>query len=90
MIASLITAGVLIRVARESRDAEVIVLSRPKPHEVDDAFSTDKQSRLDAKDKQTAENLANPAAGMPPSPFVDQQELAAERSFVGSSMEPFE
>lgn len=79
MIASLITAGVLIRVARESRDAEVIVLSRPKPHEADGSFSADKQSRLDAKDKQTAENLSSPTADLPPSPFANQEKSEAER-----------
>lgn len=79
MIASLITAGVLIRVARESRDAEVIVLSRTKPHEVDGSFSADRQSRLDAKDKQTAENLSSPTANLPPSPFTNQEKSEAER-----------
>jgi len=85
MIASLITAGILIRVARESRDAEVIVLSRPKPHEVNGSSSMDKQSRLDAKDKQTAENLASAAADMPPSPFAKADAPSVERSPVKSS-----
>ncbi|MGB3765909.1 MAG: putative peptidoglycan glycosyltransferase FtsW [Phormidesmis sp.] len=85
MIASLITAGILIRVARESRDAEVIVLSRPKPHEVNGSSSMDKQSRLDAKDKQTAENLASAAADMPPSPFANADAPSVERSPVKSS-----
>ena len=61
MIASLITAGVLIRVARESRDAEVIVLSRPKPNGTSTSnpfISPDKQSELDAKDRQRAKNLS--------------------------------
>ena len=69
MIASLITAGVLIRVARESRDAEVIVLSRPKSDGTrprNPLVSPDKQSRLDAKDKQTAENLAAPLSDISP------------------------
>ena len=68
MIASLITAGVLIRVARESRDAEVIVLSRPKPEELS-GQSFDKKSKLDAKDKQTAENLSSPDTNLPKFPF---------------------
>ncbi|MGC1306783.1 MAG: putative peptidoglycan glycosyltransferase FtsW [Phormidesmis sp.] len=59
MIASLITAGVLIRVARESRDAEVIVLSRPQPP-APKVIPPDKQAALDEKDRQTAENLAIP------------------------------
>ena len=76
MIASLITAGVLIRVARESRDAEVIVLSRPKPGSADGtSLFADKQSKLKAKDRKTAENLASPDPNLPPVPFPNSEAL---------------
>ena len=76
MIASLITAGVLIRVARESRDAEVIVLSRPKP-DGGLSLSASKQSRLNARDKQTAENLTNPDPTLPTIPVVGMEGSSA-------------
>lgn len=90
MIASLITAGVLIRVARESRDAEVIVLSRPNlDGTAGGSTFFNKQSKLQAKDQKTVENLATPDPNLPPTPFpaseASSTEMRSGRSSNSSS-----
>ena len=88
MIASLIAAGVLIRVARESRDAEVIVLSRSDSSAVESpSIFVDKRSKLKARDRQTAINLASPDPDLPSVPFanVDKPSLLNGKSSLAAA-----